>query len=96
MLSFFGFERNERRYEEISDSPNKCETLYPDGSYRMVANDSHSSFAGYKSAMAAISRAITRLVQRGMVKRSRIYGSSTTKTCNTWILLTEAARRDVK
>jgi hypothetical protein len=95
MLCFFGFPRGDRTGKETNGSPSSFESLYLDGSYRRVMNDSHSSDPKYRSAMASISRAIARLIQRGLVKRRLIYLSATVKTGNTWIWLTEAGIKAV-
>jgi hypothetical protein len=74
MLSFFGFAREEVQTKAWNYmSPNAIDTMYLDGSYRVVASNGQSGSKQYQSAMASISRAIARLIHRALVERRLIY-----------------------
>jgi hypothetical protein len=64
---------------------NGIDTLYLDGSYRVIVSTGQSGSKRYQCAMASVSRALARLIKRGLVERQLIYRTATVKTGNTHI-----------
>ena len=92
MLSFYGFTREERI------DPDKwpdfvahydVDALYLDQGIRLRSTG-HSDSSKYPSALSAISRAIARLIERGLVERELIYSNATAQTGNARIYLTRS------